>query len=189
MKTETYTYKEDGFLIKKKVFSYGIGFYSSVSTVITSTIASMPFMFAPSAGTLIASVAVTAIGAPLVTKFTAGLDASHQIQEDNPFKAGPRLKETRTLVESNVRKGTETYVTRGLRTVTVETRERENPGATWDRVYKSLLEVHNLQETDYMVYADSGDEGHHTIPWKHGLNKALKFTGYGIYCECKTCTA
>jgi hypothetical protein len=143
-----------------------------------------------------ATAAATVLLSPIVYKGISGdIMQDHIPGEFNKgaYSLSPTFREKRELVSRDGNTGTETYMVRTFSKIIIETHTPENPGKTWDRVYESLLKVHDLKETDFLVYAeieDSSKEGSHgkLLPWKHSINKAMAFTGYGIACECKACS-
>lgn len=144
----------------------------------------------------IITAAASFIASPLVYKGVGGDTMKDQISNTygrGAYGLSPTFKEKRELVSRNEKTGEETYLVRKFTNLIVETHTPENPGKTWDRVYDSLLKVHDLKETDFLVYAeveDNSKAGSHgkLLPWKHSINKAMAFTGYGIACECKACS-
>lgn len=142
------------------------------------------------------AMAASLLASPLVYKGISGDIMKGKISQDydkGAYGLGPVLREKRELVNRDAKTGEETYLVRKFTKLVIETHTPESPGKTWDRVYESLLKVHDLKETDFLVYAeveDNSKAGSHgkLLPWKHSVNKAMAFTGYGIACECKTCS-
>lgn len=142
-----------------------------------------------------AMAAATVLLSPVVYKGISGDIMQDQIPSEynkGAYGLSPTFREKRELVGKDGKTGEETYMIRKFNKIILETHTPENPGKTWDRVYESLLKVHDLKETDFLVYAeveDNSKAGSHgkLLPWKHSINKAMAFTGYGIVCECKAC--
>lgn len=187
-------------IVKSKTYDYDIGFNSLLSgtlTVVGPLGLAAPFVVN---GGLpeIALLAIAGAGAllsPCVAKFSTAADA-RRYNDDlaglSLRQAGPTFRETKELISRDTETGEEVHLIRNWKQVVIETHTPEKPGKTWDRVYESLLKVHDLKETDFLVYTevedDSGSEQGKLLPLKHSINKAMAFTGYGIVCDCKACS-
>jgi hypothetical protein len=144
--------------------------------------------------TIVGSSALGLVAGPWVTKMASGADArryNNVLQSLPLHRASPTLRNKRELVSKDETTGEEVYLTRNFKHAIIETHTPENPGKTWDRVYESLLKVHDLKETDFLVYAEAPEESDSThgklLPWKHSINKAMAFTGYELSCDCRSC--
>lgn len=185
VKSRTYNYHTGVNSFLAGLATIGGPFAMIAPLVLTNTLPEMAFL----------ALAGTATGLPWLSKLISGADAKRAdaVLADLPLQqAGPTFREKRELLSQDKTTGKEVYLVRNLNKAVIEIHTPENPGKTWDRVYESILKVHDLKEVDFLVYAESADNSGSShgklLPWKHSINKAMAFTGYGIVCDCKSCT-